>query len=246
MSTLLKARDCQAQFGVRSFEAAYASGGAHKDSGALQISETDFEAASAHESAEPQSKIPPSELEQLKTYASDLEKQLEHARAEFEKQRQEGFAEGLAEGRTLARDKEQERLDLLSQGISEARDLLSDRVDQSQSLAIAIAHAALARIIGNRGSYADLVADIIIHRATELKSELILGVKVSSEDFENQAALEKLGPKTGRTDISADHRLQSGACLFALSLGHMDASLPTQWTKLTELFARLEDKDGLS
>lgn len=245
MSTLLKARDTHAQFGVRSFEASYASGGAHKDSGPLEISGTAFEAASAHESAEPQSKIPPSELEQLKTYAADLEKQLEHARAEFEKQRKEGFAEGLLEGHKRAQDKEQEKLDLLTQGISEARDLLSDRVDQSQSLAIAIAHAALARIIGNRGSYADLVADIIIHRATELKAELILGVKVSSEDFRNQAALEELGQKTGRTDISAHHSLQSGACLFALSLGHMDASLPTQWTKLTELFARLEDKDGL-
>jgi type III secretion protein L len=245
MSTLLKARDTHAQFGVRSFEASYASGGAHKDSGALQISETDFEAASAHESAEPQSKIPPSELEQLKTYTADLEKQLEHARAQFKKQRQEGFAEGLLEGRKLAQGKEQEKLDLLSQGISEARDLLSDRVDQSQSLAIAIAHAALLRIVGDRGHYAELVADIIAHRAQELKSELILGVKVSAEDFGTQAALEELGQRTGRTDISADHRLQSGACLFALSLGHMDASLPTQWTKLTELFARLEDKDGL-
>lgn len=246
MTTLLKARDTHAQNGVRSFESAYAMFGTPHESGALQVLGTDLHVASALEAAVQHGKIPASEIEQWKSHAADLEKQLDHARAEFEKQRQEGFAEGLSEGQKRAQGKEQEKLDLLTKGISEARHLLSERVDQSQSLAIAIAHAALLRIVGDRGRYAQLVADVITHRAQELKSELILGVKVSSEDFGTQAALEELAHKTGRTDISADHKLQSGACLFALSLGRMDASLPTQWTKLTELLARLDEKDGLS
>lgn len=246
MTALLKARDTSAQDGVRPFYQTHVIMRTDHNAGLSQAMGSDPNEASPLDTVSVEGRRPVSELEQLKSYVTDLEKQLEQARTQSEEQRQAAFAQGLSEGRKLAQDKEQEKLDLLAQGISEARQLLSDRVDQTQALAISIAQAALLRIMGDRRHYADLVADIIIYRAKELKSELILGVKVSVDDFATDAALEALALKMGRTDISVDPSLHSGACLFVLTLGQMDVSVPTQWTKLTELFVRLDEKEGIS
>lgn len=174
----------------------------------------------------------------------ELEDALERERARRQEACDAAFIEGSEKGRAEAESDADERLRLLGEGIVTAAADCAAAIDQRGDVAVTIARTALARILGDVADYPVLVEAIIRHHVAQVSAGSVVGVRVSASDFTDEARLAVLAAEQGGLRIERDSKLAAGSCLFDLTLGMIDASVPLQANAVETLLAPLAFGSG--
>lgn len=171
-----------------------------------------------------------------------LEREIEALREEIERTEAEAFARGREAGAAEAESRETERYELLSTSIDKAFSMVAEKLDHIDALAALLARSGLARIFADPDNMADLVANAISHRMSQIRGETVLSVKVSEADFPDADALAGLRSATGKTvDIIAEPGLASGESKIAMALGVLEIGPVLQTERFGELLLQLAE-----
>ncbi|QNA82930.1 hypothetical protein G4G27_02065 [Sphingomonas sp. So64.6b] len=164
----------------------------------------------------------------------NLRGMIAEARDDGSRAAQVARGEGEAAGRSAAMKEADQRLAVLEQAARKARTAWDDRLAGLDALAVMIARSALAKLITDSDDLGDLVARQIARRIDAIRHESVVAIRVSTEDFADDDALDVLALriKPGATEIIADPALASGDCRFDLQLGHVDLGVRSQWGEL--------------
>lgn len=168
------------------------------------------------------------QMHMLTNRIDEMEDAMQAAQDRHEAECAEAREHGLKEGFAAATTREQERIDILKGAVSEALATLERKIDSERDLAIDIARAALDRIVADPSLYRGLVTETARRNAAGLQRSSIVGLRVSVADFPDADALAALPPLGNHVKVEADPSLEPGACIFDLSLGSLDASIPRQ------------------
>lgn len=169
-------------------------------------------------------------LEQQKAKVSELNAEADAA-----------FRKGEAKGREAAlreaEDQGQKRLARLEAGIGHAQSAFAEAMENLERLAPALAHEALAAILGQADDRPQLVAAALRNQLQGLEARAIIQVEVSASDFPDDDALARLEGTLGSLGpvIHASVALKSGECRIRLKLGTLEVGLDRQWTGLAAL-----------
>jgi flagellar biosynthesis/type III secretory pathway protein FliH len=166
------------------------------------------------------------EVASLAERVRDLEEALIRERSEREKACEDSFAAGRDKGRGEAESDSAERLRILREAVREAVAELHQALDQRGDMAVAIARAALAKMFGQQASYGSMVEATIRHQLAQIAEGSVIGIRVSAQDFEDDGGSPLFAAEGVR--ISREASLPAGSCLFDLTLGTLDASIPRQ------------------
>jgi flagellar assembly protein FliH len=144
------------------------------------------------------------------------------------------------------RRRDEDALTALSNALGEASTETLEKLGSAERLALLLCDAALARLFSDAAAQKDLLVRAIRRQVEQLRSELILSVRVSAADFPESASLQALRRILGgQFDIKQDHGLSAGSCRIDLRLGHIDLSLPAHWAALQSELRRLAALEGL-
>ncbi len=146
--------------------------------------------------------------------------------------RDEGFRDGLA----AADRRENERLEALRTGLADEALRFGDRLAALDTLAVAIARAALDKIFARSDAMDEMVAAALSRHLATITDHSLLAVRVSADDFPDPATLERAMRAIGRpVSVTSDDMLPPGACQIAARLGHVDLDIPAQRAALFAL-----------
>jgi len=161
-----------------------------------------------------------------------LAAQRQHA-IDLESSRQTSHAEGVAAGRRES----EVLLAALTKAASDARTSASKALVETSTTALAMARAALSKVLGDREQWPVMIAEILAQRSAQIDAALVLRVRVSSVDFPDADALHRIAEANAAAiDLIADPYMASGSCLFELRLGEMEVGPAMQGRKLLEFF----------
>jgi flagellar biosynthesis/type III secretory pathway protein FliH len=173
-----------------------------------------------------------------------LETALESERELADEARQAAFAQGVEKGRADADSDAADRLRMFGEATAKAVAECAAAIDARGDTAVAIARVALARIFGEGCAYGPMAEAVVRHQAAQISAETVLAARVSASDFPDEDALAALAAECGGVRIESDPKLAAGSCLFELSLGTLDASVPIQAHAVDALLASLESGEG--
>lgn len=182
----------------------------------------------------------PDELAMRKSQLADRIAELEAALVAAADERDSAcaaaLARGRAEGMAAAESREAERSEALKVALADIQASLERRIGEERDLAIDIARAALDRLFGDPALYRGMVEETARRHAASLARGTIVALRVSASDFPDPAALAALPSLGNQVRVEADPNLDSGACIFDLSLGSLDASLSHQAAVIEAVF----------
>lgn len=170
---------------------------------------------------------------------AELEDALRKAAHDAEAMQEAAFERGRTKGLEEAEDNSYELFTLLETALTKAHAAIGEKIDRQRDVAVALTRAILAEIFADQSIYPDMVASVARRWSDHLNGETSLKLCVSHQDFPDEAALTFLRDQVSRPtdnaaqaqdriDIKADPALESGACIFNLQLGQLDASIPLQ------------------
>lgn len=181
------------------------------------------------------------EADRLRARVTELERSIRAMetaatalRADIDKSYQRGRDEGYANGLEDAGDKQDERLELLGKGVTQAIKALHGGIEAMERTAVLLARECLDRMFGDAGDRAALVQDLIRRQLEQIDSGSLLRIEVSPVDFPDGTALSALSASAGLDDgmIAAKSQMPAGACTMLLRLGQIDLGLDQQWSAL--------------
>jgi flagellar assembly protein FliH len=179
------------------------------------------------------------QLMALEATVAELRHRLQEAEEEADTRAEEALERGLREGKEQAESGEKLRLEALRATLAEIAEAHRGRVGDCELLALQLALTALSRIFGECETRAELVSDTLAHHLTRLQRELVVGVRVSPEDFADDEALAELARAHGGIAVRPDGDLAAGECELDLKLGKIDIGLAGQWQRLSAYFDEL-------
>jgi flagellar assembly protein FliH len=159
--------------------------------------------------------------------------------------REEGHAEGLAQGQRDGESEFSERLRLVDELFVSARDAVEKHLDGMADTAVEITFEAITRILGDRfidKSGTEAAVREVIRQSKE-RSKLV--VRVAPADFEalsSRRAELVDGLNVGQVELVADDLVELGGCVLETPSGSLDGRLEIQLQRLrdTLLNARLK------
>lgn len=152
--------------------------------------------------------------------------------------------DGRREAQELARRDDEKRLLVLGEGVSGAREAWERRIGDLDGLAALVARSAIARLFDACESHADFVVGMVARQLRHLRQETVLLIRVSPEDFPDDAALAALGAGAGAVAVARDDTLGGGQCRIDLQLGHLDLCSRAQWREMSDLLHELSGAEG--
>lgn len=179
---------------------------------------------------------------ELEAQVAELRHRLQEAGEAAKDGVEEALERGREEGRKQAESGEKQRLEALAEALTEIGQEHKTRLGDCELLALQLARTALSRIFGEHEALAGLVSATLAHHLAKVKPELVVGVRVSPEDFAGEAALETLTQAHGGIAVRADADLATGECEIDLKLGKIDIGLSGQWQRLSAYFDELANE----
>lgn len=182
---------------------------------------------------------------------AELEETLRKADRDSEAMQNAAFERGRSKGLEDAEDASHELLALLETALTKAHAAIGEKIDSQRDIAVALTRAILSEIFADQSIYADMVASVAQRWSENLTDETSLKLRVSREDFPDEAALTVLQNQLcrpmdsgtqyqDRIDLRADPALESGACIFNVRLGQLDASIPLQAAAADQLLEEFD------
>jgi len=183
------------------------------------------------------------ECEALKKQLDERDAKLTGLRAEADAAFKAGEAKGHEAGLREAEDQGEKRMARLEAGISQAQAAFADALGGLERLAPALAHQALAGLLGQADARPQLVAAIVRNQVQTLEARALLEIEVSASDFPDGDALAALEGTLGGFGpvIHASVALKSGDCRIRLKLGTLDVGLDRQWNELAALLREMTE-----
>lgn len=199
-----------------------------------------------------------------KAYREGLEAGQEEARQSgVEQGRQEGLLQGREAGAIeVQRENESARatmakqsglLDQLTQSLrAQTAQHLMQRLDAAEDDMVALCHAAIGRLLGERALDPEVVVRAVRQAVSECCGDTLeglLSIHVHADDLallQADAALAKwlADQGGGRVAWRADGEVALGGCVVRSACGCLDARLETQLEALTEAFRRRRSSEG--
>ena len=178
-------------------------------------------------------------LEQQDAQVSDLRAQV---RSAFET----GEAKGREAGMREAAAQDAQRLARLETGIEQALAAFKQSLTGLEHLAPALAHEAIAGILGESDARPALVAAIVRNQMKAVDARSVIHIEVSAADFTDDRALETLEETLGAAGpvVHASVALKSGDCRIKLKLGTLDVGLDQQWGRLGAVLMEMAEPAG--
>lgn len=163
-------------------------------------------------------------LEQI----AELQQALAKAKSEIEEAKTASFESGKKEGFNAACKLAEERYILLRDALADGQECMARGIDEQFRVAIEIARTIVQSVLGDQAQLKEHVIQTASMWKRELAESSIVGIRVSTKDFPDAKELLQIEELLGRTKIETDPSLDHGACLFDLSLGTLNASIPHQ------------------
>jgi flagellar assembly protein FliH len=167
----------------------------------------------------------------------ELENSLERERSERQEACEAALAAGREEGKREAESDAADRLRILREALERAASEVSEAIDQRGDLAVAISRAALSKIFGEGNAFGPMVEAIVRQYLAQAASGTVIGVRVSADDFADDASLATLSAVHASVRIVREAKLAAGSCLFDLTLGTVDGSVAVQAQAVDTLLA---------
>lgn len=186
---------------------------------------------------------PREERPRTDTVTTELRERLRQTAEEADMREEAAYERGTRDGREAAGTEQAERTELLAAAIGTAERLLANRLEECELLSLQVAHAALARILGDESRQSQLVEETIRRHMELLKREMVVAIRLSPQDFGQPGDLDELRRAYPSISIDCDPDLESGDCLVDLRLGHLDLGLAGQRRSLAELIERLGEEE---
>lgn len=155
-------------------------------------------------------------------------------------------AEGRREGAAAAAAAENRRVHALAEGMAAAAARTEEALAGVERLALLVARTALGRLVASDAALAGLVAGSIARQMEQLRREVVSVIRVSVQDFPDEAALGALASDagTGSVKLVADPDLGAGECRMDLLLGHLDLGVQSRWREVAALLDRMADEEA--
>lgn len=170
-----------------------------------------------------------------------LEAEIAKTRASLPKQLERARLDSAREALKERSDSEEKALQHLRGAIAEAKSGWSDRLNSLDTLSLGLASEVLEQVFADADRHAVQVASCIKRRLEILEARSVLRARVSAKDFPNAERLEALAVELGElVELVADTKLEAGACVLDLKLGHLEIGAGVQWQRISELLDRLE------
>lgn len=164
----------------------------------------------------------------------------------LERAREAGFEAGKIQGKESAKEEGDAVAEWLQAALVSAETAFQDHLANEHDAAIAIAKSILAKVLGEVEDLSALVIQAAAQGRRDLAKSTLLTLRVSANDFRDPDALTSLTAAVGQIKIEVDSTLASGACIFDLSLGELDASLPRQFANAREFLEQYTSSRGAS
>ena len=186
------------------------------------------------------------ELQSLKLRLEQRDVQLSDLRAEVKSAFETGEAKGREAGLREATVQDAQRLARLEAGIDQALAAFKQSLAGLERLAPALAHEAIAGILGELDARPALVAAIVRNQMKAVDARSVIHIEVSAADFTDDQALEALDGTFGTAGpvVHASVALKSGDCRIKLKLGTLDVGLDQQWGRLGALLLEMAEPAG--
>jgi len=188
------------------------------------------------------------ERERLRRQVTDLETELRQRDEAIRAHKAElatTFASGKAEGRLLAlteaQDRQAERMTLLEAALRLADAHICERLSSLDRLAALLAQECLDIILGDRNARSDFLRQIIDRQIAEIEKSLLIGLKLSPEDFPDRKSLDALAKEVGMraTTVTTADAIPTGGCVLTLRLGEIDVGINQQWSVLRDTLSQI-------
>ena len=180
---------------------------------------------------------------ELEASIADLRHQLAEADDDARTREDAAYAKGRKDGVELSVGEEEKRATLLGATLDKLRQAHAERLAEYELLALQLARAALGRIFGDQQLQAELLGATLDNHLSKIRRELILKVRLSPQDFGEEATDAYNSGRFAGLTIERDASLSSGDCEIDLRLGKIDLGLPGQWQRLCDYFDQLAQEE---
>lgn len=152
-----------------------------------------------------------------------------------------GYENGFSNGIKSVQTNHQKHLELVQNAIRRALEKWDSQLNGMEGLTIDMAKATVEKVLGNIESRQEILQDIVKCQVKTLSDTSILQLRMSEQDCRTFPELIKtLKTEFGeRMLITSDHGLSSGACMFDLELGKVDAGIDTHLDRIRALFSTI-------
>lgn len=174
-------------------------------------------------------------IDRLETDIAALRQQLAQAATDRKAGEAEAFERGRLQGDQEALKNADAALHALSTALDGIQQEFSDGWERLEALALHIAQAALARILGDASQFSKMVFEAVRHQLAEIDASLIAGVRISSHDFPDKDNVAEIASRFPRVGVTIDADLAAGECSIDLLMGEADISIGKQWSRLSGL-----------
>lgn len=154
----------------------------------------------------------------------------------------QSYDEGLKAGEEAAAATSEKTLELLKISLESEAKTLKERLEGQVDISVEMARTILSRILGDSDALPSHVARTAQHWKQRLSDSSILRVRVSADDFEDQAALDALEESLPNIEIVPQLDLKPGACVFDLKPGTLDASIDHQRAQADSFLAQATER----
>lgn len=180
------------------------------------------------------------ELARLTAEVAGLGKELDSLRKQGEVTAVEAREEGRTLGLKEAASEEERRSSAVEKGMVDALAAWTARLGEIEGLAALLSRTALAKLFDDDIAQSDLVLSSIARQMRHLRREAVVALRVSAEDFADEAKLAAAAIAIGDSaQVIVCPELGSGECLIDLQLGHVDISPRSQWRGLQALLGEI-------
>jgi|TARA_R110000850_G_scaffold271198_2_gene405230 flagellar assembly protein FliH len=145
----------------------------------------------------------------------------------------EGYENGLREGQTLSGE-EAQKMKMLADNLGESLSRIDQQVsDALVTLALDIARQVIRTALTARPEYIiETVQDILL---TETSEQGFLCIRMHPDDIAIVRRHLKDDPRLQKWQLLSDATIEPGGCMAETSLGSIDATLQTRWSRVAGL-----------
>lgn len=151
----------------------------------------------------------------------------------YQEGHKEGYEKGLSEGQTVSHE-EALKMQQLANNLEESLNQIDQNIsDALVTLALDIARQVIRTTLIVRPEYiVETIQDILL---TETSEQGFLRIRMHPEDLSIVRRYLKDDPRLQKWQLLSDMNIERGGCIAETSLGSIDATLQTRWSRVAGL-----------
>lgn len=177
----------------------------------------------------------------LNARVAELERTMKEDEARHDRALIAAREEAAQEAAAAHKRRDDAALDVLRAGLETALLSLAEKLSTIENLAALFAGNAMRATFSDTATSQANMQRAIRRQLEDVRRETVLCITVSSADFADTQALDRLAQAIGlgAAEIARSDDLTAGECHIDLRLGRIELSLETYWTAIERLVARV-------